>query len=71
MIDILQNNCLHYSLKSSKGCQVIKSIIAKIKDIDKPNKIGLTPLMLAALQGDPRILERLLANRPDISKTNE
>jgi hypothetical protein len=52
--DIEQLNSLHYTLMSSNHNGTFFLMLPLIKDINRASRIGLTPIMLAAIKGKDR-----------------
>jgi ankyrin repeat protein len=69
--DIQLSNSLHYSLMASNTNNIFTLLLPLMRNINKPNRLGLTPLMIAALTGKPKEMARLVKRRAEISLCNQ
>lgn len=68
--DLWGNTPLHKAIKAGKLDAIKKLVLDWNADVNLPNTINITPLMLAAALGQKEIVEFLLQNKADINSVD-
>lgn len=67
LLDKEKNSVLHHFAENSNDGEIVRRLVAYGVNVNAPNKQGLTPLMIAAENGNPEVAKALIETGADVN----